>query len=101
MIYTIFTQNEAILEGHSIFEVYEKIHEGLEFKFIESLERTYYELANGATYYRFIDVKKKYRRILLDRFPCIVIYEIEEDLVFIVSIRYERENLQKRSVFTG
>lgn len=101
MIYTIFTQNEAILEGHSIFEVYEKIQEGLEFKFIESLERTYYELANGATYYRFIDVKKKYRRILLDRFPCIVIYEIEEDLVFIVSIRYERENLQKRSVFTG
>ena len=100
MNYSILTQDEAIIECHQIFENYEKIQEGLGFTFIESLERAYSELSKGAIYYRFIDSKKIYRRILLDRFPCMVIYEIENDKVFILSIRYEREDPDKRKRYT-
>ena len=100
MNYSIQTQDEAIVEGYQIFENYEGIQEGLGFTFIESLERAYYELSKGAEYYRFIDTRKIYRRILLDRFPCMVVYEIEDDHVFILSIRYERENPDKRRMFT-
>ena len=76
MNYSILTQDEAIIEGHQIFENYEGIQDGLGFAFIESLERAYSELSKGAMYFRFIDSKKIYRRILLDRFPCMAIYEI-------------------------
>lgn len=100
MNYFILTQDEAIAESHHIFEDYEGKKEGLGFAFIESLERAYYELSKGADYYRFIDNKKIYRRILLDRFPCMVIYEIEDDKVFILSIRYEREDPDKRRKYT-
>ncbi len=100
MNYSILTQDEAIAEGHRIFTNYEEIQEGLGFSFIESLERASAELAKGALYYRFIDNTKRYRRILLDRFPCMVIYEIEEDKVIILSIRYEREDPEKRIKYT-
>ncbi|MEO5946607.1 MAG: hypothetical protein ABIP79_07290 [Chitinophagaceae bacterium] len=100
MNYIILTQDEAIIEGHQIFENYEEIQDGLGFSFIESLERAYAELVKGATYYRFIGNKKIYRRILLDRFPCMVIYEIEAGNVFILSIRYEREDPEKRKRFS-
>ena len=101
MNYTLLTQDEAIIEGHQIFEEYEEKQEGLGFAFIESLERAYAELEKGALYYRFIDNKKRYRRILLDRFPLLVIFEIEETTVYIVAIRYEREDPAKRKKYIG
>jgi hypothetical protein len=101
MIYTILTQDEAIIEGHRIFDDYEEKQTGLGFAFIESLERAYAELSKGALYYRFIDSKKRYRRILLDRFPIMAIYEIEDDKIFIICIRYERENPSKRKKYTS
>jgi toxin ParE1/3/4 len=100
MNYVIYLQHEAIVEGHQIFEDYEQKQAGLGFIFIESLERVYHELSKGATYYRFVDTGKRYRRILLDRFPCMVIYEIEGDNVHILSIRYEREDPTKRQRYT-
>ncbi|MGC4037485.1 MAG: hypothetical protein QM764_16100 [Chitinophagaceae bacterium] len=100
MNFNILIQNEAVVETQQIFEDYEKKKDGLGFDFIESVERALHELSQGANYYRFIDTKKKYRRILLDRFPCMIIYEIETDTVFILSVRYERENPSKRKKFT-
>jgi hypothetical protein len=37
MTYSVLTQDEAIIEGHQIFENYEGLQKGLGFAFIESL----------------------------------------------------------------
>ena len=101
MSYSLQIQHEAVVEAHKIFEWYESKQQGLGFEFVESLERAYYDISGGANYYDYIDNKKIYRRILLDRFPCMVIYEIENNKdVIIVSVRYGNENPEKRKQYT-
>lgn len=100
MSYNLLVQHEAAIEAHKIFKWYESKQDGLGFEFVESLERVYQELSEGANYYDYIDIKKVYRRILLDRFPCIVIYEIENTNVIIVSVRYGSEDPDRRKQYT-
>ena len=100
MNYTVKLQYEAIVESHDIFQWYESKNEGLGFEFLESLEKSYRQLSEGAAWYDYIDTKTIYRRVLLDRFPCMVIYEIENTDVIIVSVRYGSEDPDKRKKFT-
>lgn len=100
MAYGLLIQHEAVIEAQYIFESYEQIKTGLGFEFIELLEKCYACLETGAKFYSFIDTKKIYRRISLDRFPCMIVYEIEKFTVVVISIGFEREDPEKRKRFT-
>lgn len=100
MLYNLLIQDEAVVEAQFAFESYERKKKGLGFELIKSLERAYMDICKGPKFYSFIDTKKVYRRISLDRFPCMIIYELEGYNIIIVAIRFERENPEKRKSFT-
>jgi hypothetical protein len=66
---------------------------------LNRLKKTYTKLISSANYFDYIDKLKRYRRALLERFPCMVIYEIENNNVIIVAVRYSAENPSKYQQF--
>ncbi|RFM29053.1 type II toxin-antitoxin system RelE/ParE family toxin [Deminuibacter soli] len=76
-------QTEAVLEMQAAFEWYEEQKKGLGYEFIEEIESCYKKLCEHPFYYTAIN--NCFRRIKVNRFPYIVVYEIEGSDVIINS----------------
>jgi len=86
MGYNVWLQDEAILEMDNAFEWYEDQREGLGDELIEEIESCYEYLRINPQRYSYIN--PLYRRIKTNRFPYILVYEIEGNDVIIISIRH-------------
>lgn len=86
MSYEIILQSEAILDLQEAFEWYEKQKEGLGFEFIEEVESGYLKISNQPLHYP--PINPRFRRIRINRFPYLVVYEIEGNSVIINSVRH-------------
>lgn len=86
MDYHIVVQIEAILEIREAFEWYEEKKDGLGFELLEEIEICYNSLIINPQRYSFIN--PAYRRIKTDRFPYLLIYEIEDSVIIINSVRH-------------
>jgi toxin ParE1/3/4 len=84
MAYTLFIQKEAILEIREAYDWYEEQKEGLGYELIAEIETCYKIIADHPERYSFIN--HLYRRIKANRFPYIVVYEIEGDNIFVNSV---------------
>ncbi len=87
MTYDLKVQHEALIEIQEAYEWYEKKRVGLGDELIEELEDCYQKISLNPQHYSFADNRKEFRRIKVARFPYIIIYEVEEDRVIIISVR--------------
>jgi hypothetical protein len=78
MSFRLIIQDQAILEIKDAFEWYEEQKEGLGHEFIDEIEDCYNNLSKYPERYSYIN--HLYRRIKTNRFPYILIYEIEAAL---------------------
>ena len=96
MSYEIVVQSEPIIEMQKAFEWYEYKQEGKGFEMIEEIETVYEKLSNHPHHYSYTHQRnEKYRKIRIDRFPYLLIYEIEDTKVVIVA--YRHINQERRS----
>ena len=86
MDYNLLLQTEAVLEIREAFKWYEKLREGLGYELIEEIEDCYKKLITDPERYSFIN--QTYRRIKTSRFPYLLVYEIEDNNVIIISVRH-------------
>ena len=84
MSFKIVLQSEALLDIQEAFEWYEDQLNGLGYDFIEEIENCYMKLSAHPGFYTFIN--EKYRRIKTNRFPYLLVYEIDGDKVIINSV---------------
>jgi toxin ParE1/3/4 len=82
--YSLKIQQEAVLDIQEAFEWYEKQNENLGFLLIEEIENCYQKLSERPLNYTSIN--SRFRRIKLNRFPYLIIFEIEDFTVIINSL---------------
>ncbi|MBE7169517.1 MAG: type II toxin-antitoxin system RelE/ParE family toxin [Williamsia sp.] len=86
MSYRIRLQLEAIDDIQSAYAWYERQRAGLGDEFVRELEICYDKLSEHPQHYTSIN--KYYRRIRVDRFPYVVVYEIEGSEVIINAVHH-------------
>jgi len=86
MSYALKIHSEAVIDIQKAFEWYEMQQTGLVFEFIEEIENGFTKICEHPKYYTSIN--KVFRRIKIKRFPYLIIYEIEKDVVIINSVRH-------------
>lgn len=86
MSYDIIIQSEAITDLQEAFDWYETQKAGLGFEFIEEIESGYSKISKNPLHYPPINTQ--FRRIRINRFPYLVVYEIEDDCIIINSVRH-------------
>ena len=84
MDYRLSLQYEAILDVREAFIWYEEQKNGLGYSFLEEVENCYQKLCNNPEHYGLIN--KWVRRVKVNGFPYLIIYEIENDVVIINSV---------------
>jgi len=90
MAYNIAIQEEAVVEIREAFDWYEEKRDGLGYEFLEELEVCYEKITFHPERYLFFN--SFYRRIKLNRFPYLIIYEVTGDDIIINSIFHIKRN---------
>lgn len=88
MKFDLVVQTEAILDMQEAFEWYEIQKAGLGDELISEIENCFQKLTEHPEYYTYIN--DKYRRIKTNRFPYLLIFEIEVDKVIINSFYHAK-----------
>jgi len=86
MAYDLFIQDEAVYEIEDAFDWYEEQKPGLGYELIEEIKSCYKKIQNDPDHYSY--TRTLYRRIQTKRFPYIIIYEIEENVIIVNSVRH-------------
>ncbi|MES2332690.1 MAG: type II toxin-antitoxin system RelE/ParE family toxin [Bacteroidota bacterium] len=94
MSYTIEVQEEAIWEMQEAFEWYEQQREGLGYALLDDIEICYQKLCEHPQHYTYIN--DQYRRIKTNRFPYLLIYEIEDSRVIINSTHHAKRSREEQ-----
>jgi len=86
MNYSLELQSEAIIDIHEAFEWYQIKRKGLGFDLIEEIETGFKNICDHPQYYT--QINSNFRRYKINRFPYLIIYEIEGDAVIINSVQH-------------
>ncbi len=86
MQYNIVLQEEAIGDLQIAYDWYEEQKTGLGDTFLDEVERSLNKLKNHPFHYGII--KNWIRKIKINKFPFLIIFEISEDSVFVTAIRH-------------
>jgi len=86
MPFTISIQVEAVEDIQYAFEWYELQKKGLGYSFLEEIDDCLVKLGNNPLYYGYVN--KLFRKIKTNKFPFIIVYEIENNTVFITAVRH-------------
>ena len=91
-MYKIIFLPEAIIDMQNAYEWYEKQKTGLGYAFLEEVNICIHKLCYHPEYYSYIN--HIYRRIKTNHFPYLVIYEIENNTIFVNSVKHGMSNLK-------
>jgi len=80
----LISQPPVDLDVEGAFEWYENERPGLGVEFLAELRATYFRLADGPLKYQ--ELRGGIRRALLRRFPYVVYFAIEADIVVVVAV---------------
>jgi plasmid stabilization system protein ParE len=94
MGYNLVIKEEAKKEIVEAAHWYSQKVDGLEVRFIQQLENVINIILNNPKTYK--RVYKHFRQAALKKFPYVVIYEYEEDIVIIYSVFHARQNPEKK-----
>jgi plasmid stabilization system protein ParE len=89
MSYEIVVQSEAILEIQKAFEWYEDNRSGLGYEMIQEIEEGFERLSKHPHHYSATN--KKYRKVRINRFPYMIVFEIEDTKVIIIALRHIKQ----------
>ena len=89
MEYYILLEPKAIIEIREAFDWYEDQKDGLGYELLAEFEECYKLLIKNPERFSYID--SLYRRIKTNRFPYILVYEIDGDTISINSVRHTRQ----------
>lgn len=86
MTYKVILTNHAKVQIGENYDYYEGQHIGLGEEFLQELEKRYDDLCKHPEYYSFIDNRKIIRDVKIERFPYVIIFEIEENKVIVLYV---------------
>lgn len=89
MNYQLVFQTEAIIDIQEAYIWYEEQKDGLGDEFLEELEIGQHKISNHPQYYA--GVNNRFRRLKINRFPYIVVYEIEENCIIVIAVRHTKK----------
>ena len=94
MGYKIEIKEEALEDIRSVFQYYEKAVEGLGDDFLSELDE-YISIVEDNPYL-FEEKHKPFREVKINRFPYLIIYEIEEEKVIIYAVFHTSRSPKKK-----
>ncbi|NML23709.1 type II toxin-antitoxin system RelE/ParE family toxin [Pseudoflavitalea sp. G-6-1-2] len=83
-MHKLVLQSEAVNDMQEAFEWYEQQKEGLGFDFIDEVENSFEKIKKHPHYYTAINAR--YRRLKVNRFPYLVVFETEAETVIVNSV---------------
>jgi len=89
MAYKVIFQKEALDKIQDAFDWYEGQKLGLGYELIEEIEICNDYLSINPQQYSFIN--DLYRRVKTNRFPYLLVYEIEEKTVIVLNFRHVKQ----------
>jgi plasmid stabilization system protein ParE len=85
MNYEIVLQSEAVDDIQAVFDWYEAQRSGLGYEFIAEIEDGLERLSRHPQHYSATN--QKYRKLRIKRFPYLIVFEIEDLMVVVNSVR--------------
>lgn len=94
MTYVVEIKDEARLDALEAFLYYEEKKDGLGEEFLEVLTKQYEDLSRNPQYYSFVysDREKTLRDVKPDRFPYVVMFDIDGSKVIVYSVHNTYRN---------
>jgi plasmid stabilization system protein ParE len=86
MSFELLIQKEAWIEIQLAYDWYEEQKQGLGDDFLIEVEKCYNYLIENPRRYSHL-----YRRIKTERFPYLIIYEIEEERIIVMRVRHVKQ----------
>lgn len=83
-MYTLSIKGRAIKMVLEAYEWYEEQKRGLGEEFLAELDTFYKKIVASPTHYS--KIKKNYRKVALDRFPYIIVYELFPDEIVVFAV---------------
>jgi plasmid stabilization system protein ParE len=90
MIYKVFFKQETLVDITEIANWYNEKRNGLGNEFLEELELSIKIIK--ANPYKYQIQKKEIRQAILNRFPYLIMFEIEEGEIIIYSVLHSKRN---------
>ena len=92
MAYKILIYPLAHSDEYEAYTWYEKQRLGLGDELLKELQIAYKKISNNPEHYSFIDERKQLRDFLIHRFPYLVVYPINSDVVEIVAVHHAKKH---------
>ena len=86
MSFNLVLQSEAVIDIQEAFEWYEGQKSGLGLEFKTEIKEGFEKICNHQLYYSAIN--NRFRRLKINRFPYLIVYELDELSVLIVAIKH-------------
>lgn len=98
MAFLLIIKEEAHLDIANAYEYYEKKQQGLGERFLQAIIKRYNDLMQHPTHYSFIpeDSQKLLRDVKLEKFPYLIVYEINDDKVIIYAVHNIHQHPDKK-----
>ena len=96
MTYSIVISPFAHTDEYEAYIWYEEQRPGLGDEFLKELEIAYQKIANNPEHYSFIDDRKILRDFLIHRFPYLIVYRIDVDVIEIIAVHHSKKHPAKK-----
>ena len=96
MAHTIVITPFAHEDEYEAYTWYEKQRKGLGEELLKELEIAYTKISNNPEHYGFIDEREILRDFLIHRFPYLVVYRINKDVIEIIAIHHAKKHPSKK-----
>ena len=86
----------AHLEEEEAYQWYEKQRTGLGEQLLEELEKAYQKILENPEFFGFIDAKKELRDFRVTRFPFLVVYRINQNIIEVIAVHHAKKHPSKK-----
>ncbi len=93
MIYELVVQEEASLEILEAYIYYENTQKGLGEKFMKQLDKYFRRIKSNPKHFQ---IKKKYREAFVQKFPYLIIFDIIDYKIIVLSVFNTHQNPTKK-----
>ncbi|WP_288459854.1 type II toxin-antitoxin system RelE/ParE family toxin [uncultured Chryseobacterium sp.] len=93
MIYELIIQEEAGLEILEAYIYYENAQKGLGEKFMKQLNKYFVRIQDHPKHF---EIKKNYREAFVQKFPYLIIFDIIDNKIIILSVFNTHQNPTKK-----
>jgi mRNA-degrading endonuclease RelE of RelBE toxin-antitoxin system len=92
MDYKIIISGDAENDTNDAYIYYEDIQTGLGDRFLSELVEFYQKIKSHPTYFSFVSENKTIRSVALKIFPYKIVYEIDDDKVYVFAVYHFHKN---------